>query len=148
MSAILSYLLGPTGRYLALAVLLSAVTYGIYWVGYRSGASATEQRLQAETLARVREAQASAAELRQRLADSESIAEDELRVAQQNSRAVTREVVRYVARTPNLSECGLDADGLRLWASANSGTGFATGPAGGVNAGVPGAAAAGKRAHE
>ena len=34
---------------------------------------------------------------------------------------IEREVIRYVERTPSTPDCGLDADGLRLWQAANRG---------------------------
>ena len=43
----------------------------------------------------------------------------------QTKETVTKTVIKYVKTKPELTACGLDADGLRIWNAANAGTDLA-----------------------
>lgn len=69
----------------------------------------------------------------------EAAAERAARVETQ-TRTIEREVIRYVTSTPIAARDCLDADGLRIWAAANSGEWTVAAPAPGAAASGPAAA--------
>lgn len=125
-------------HWLILVVFLLALGVGAYGLGRVHANNACA----AQTLAAVERAIAQAEQLARE--DAEILRADIERQERVRTRfrTITREVVRYVETHPDRREC-LDADGLRVWNAANAGD-FAP-AAGGVRAGMPGAAAGSER---
>lgn len=113
---------------IGLALALAISHYSAYRTGKSAGLDSAGATYEAMLAARER---ATAAALAEALEEANAIAaaareaERTYWAAQARTdtvyKIITRTVKEYVEATPDLRECGLDADGLRLWNTANAG---------------------------
>lgn len=122
--------------YLAAAAVVLGALYG----AYRHGVSVERARLSAQHAGELlAQAEANAKALEDIAAQSKAnldaaMAIERANLAQQAAsqaffQTLTEQVATYVDTNPGVRDCGLDADGLRIWTEANRGTPNATRPA-------------------
>ena len=127
MIAALAFLRRHWPAIAAFVVLLSLVC-GAYLHGMGTGEARTTAHY--EALMAERDQQAAAA-LAQALAEAQAQAQAAMEAERKHLaaqtrtetefRVITEKVVEYVEKNPGTASCGLDADGLRIWNSANRG---------------------------
>ncbi len=128
---------------LGLLVLLIGSAGGGYWFGHHTESNAC----QADKVTQVSRAIEQATELAKQDAEVSQGFEQQRTATETESRRLDGEIKHYVTSShPAVDfDCGLDADGLRLWNSANAG--YAVDTSGQRDAGLPGSAAgAGRKA--
>ena len=135
----------PVGQGVLLTLSVLTLLVLLYQCGYDAGEGDARARQQAQVDEAVYEAAKRADALQRRLSAAEQDAAKQIATGGQKQRVITREVVRYVRRTPSLDDCGLDADGMRLWAAANAGEFDGTESPGNIDAAVSGAPTASER---
>ena len=135
----------PVGQGVLLTLSVLTLLGLLYKLGYDAGEVAATDRQNAQAAEAVQEAAKRADALQRRLDAAEQAAAEQMAEREQKQRVITREVIRYVRETPSLDDCGLDADGLRLWAAANSGQLDGAKPPGEDDAAVLGAPTTGER---
>lgn len=120
---------------------------GVFWGGFEFGhsrASIACIKTAADAAAEREQAAEKIEERREEITDVAVSAEQQRQVI---TRVQTREVIRYVQAHPN-PDCGLDADGLRLWQAANAGVDPAALTGSASDGAVPAVADAGERPAE
>lgn len=119
-------------RSLAVAVCVAGAFSAGYYKGHVLGVESTQDKYLADIAKRDR---AAAEAMAQALADAQAQASAALNAERQHIeqaqqvdtqfKIIEKTVIKYVERHPETNRCGIDADGLRLWNSANSGRGSA-----------------------
>lgn len=111
---------------IALVLLVLSVT--CYRAGISHGTDATAARYEARLAERDRVAAQAMAEAVEKAnaqaAAAQAIERQHLakqRATEQQFQTITRTVTEYVEKHPDLTGCGLDADGLRYWNAGNRG---------------------------
>lgn len=129
-------------------VLLLVLVGGPYYVGRRQAQTACElaqARAQVAAQVAAQSAQAKQAAISARAAAQ---ATTQIERERAHTRTLVKEVTRYVHDTipapPGAAGCALDADGLRIWRSANAGADAAADAAGGADGAMPAAPSAGQ----
>ena len=114
---------------LAAFVVLLVLVCGAYLHGLRTGNDRATAHYEAQLAERDRQA---AEQLAQALAEAQAQAQAAMEAERKHLaaqtktetefRVITEKVVEYVEKNPGTASCGLDADGLRIWNSANRGS--------------------------
>lgn len=132
--------------YLAALSGFLLIVSGVFWGGYEFGQSRAENECIKASAASAAEQKQAAEKIEERREEITDVAVSAEQQRQVITRIQTREVIRYVQAHPH-PDCGLDADGLRLWAAANAGTNPSA-AAGAPDGAVPATAVAGERPAE
>ncbi|MDI3259667.1 MAG: hypothetical protein QJR02_08225 [Sinobacteraceae bacterium] len=146
-----SVLGGVGGKLLEIIVglaLLLVLVGGPYWLGLRHARTECElAQARAQVAAQVA---AQSAQAKQEAISTRSAAQATTQIEREraHTRTLVKEVTRYVHDTipapPGAAGCGLDADGLRIWRSANAGADAAADASGAADGAMPGAPSAGQ----
>ena len=127
MQLLLNFVRGHWAALAAFVVLLALVC-GAYLHGISTGNTRAVAHYEAMLAERDRQA---AEQLAQALAEAQAQAQAAMEAERKHLaaqtrtetefRVITEKVVEYVEKNPGAASCGLDADGLRIWNSANRG---------------------------
>lgn len=107
--------LAATSKWLWFGLAFGVAVYTVYNKGYDSARFHCQEQRIAEMQA-VQEYYDDIVEENQKLND-EIIAQ--LKESKEKTRYEVREVIKYVQKNPDIDECGLDAEGLRIFNGTN-----------------------------
>jgi hypothetical protein len=136
---------GKLVEFIIAVALLLVLVGGPYWLGLRHARTECElAQARAQVAAQVA---AQSAQAKQETISAQSAAQATMQIERERAqtRTLVKEVTRYVHDTipapPGAAGCALDADGMRIWRSANAGADAATDATGGADGALPAAPA-------
>lgn len=91
------------------------------WYGYQWGAESVRNKADAEMAVAMQAVAERAIEQGKLDAEIAERNEADQQAVVDIFERMEREVQEYIRKTPDINNCGLDDDGLRLWSEANSG---------------------------